>query len=55
MTRATLKGKHLTGTGYYHHGGKHGSTQADEALEKEPIVLHLDHQRSRKGEPLGLA
>ena len=29
---------------YYHHGGKHGSMQADMVLEKELRVLHLDPQ-----------
>ena len=29
---------------HYHHGGKHGSLQADMVLEKELRVLHLDQQ-----------
>jgi hypothetical protein len=29
---------------HYHHGGKHGSLQADMVLEKELRVLHLDPQ-----------
>ena len=32
------------GSVYYHHGGKHGSMQADMVLEKELRVLHLDPQ-----------
>lgn len=32
----------------YHHGGKHGSTQAVMVLEKEPRVLHLDQQPAGK-------
>ena len=27
---------------HYHHGGKHGSTQTDMVMEKEPRALHLD-------------
>jgi hypothetical protein len=30
------------GSVLYHHGGKHGSMQADMVLEKELRVLHLD-------------
>ena len=29
---------------HYHHGGKHGSLQADMVLKKDPEVLHLDRQ-----------
>ena len=29
---------------HYHHGGKHGSVQADMMLEKELRVLYLDPQ-----------
>ena len=43
------KGNHLIelshsfkGLVHYHHGGKHGGTQADLMLEKELRVLHLD-------------
>ena len=32
----------LRGLFYYHHGRKHGSMQADMALERELSVLHLD-------------
>ena len=49
MITTTHKGNHLIGTGFqfrdlvhYHHGGKHGSMQADMVLEKELRVLHLD-------------
>ena len=45
----SYKGKHFRvaqlqfrGLVHYHHGGKHGSTQAAMVLEKEPRVLHLD-------------
>jgi hypothetical protein len=39
---------------YYHHCKKHGSTQADIVLEKEPRVLHLDLLAARRdNEPLG--
>jgi hypothetical protein len=34
----------LTGLAHYLHGGKHGGTQADMMLEKEPRVLLLDRQ-----------
>ena len=41
MAKATHKGKHLVGAGlqfsslvHYHHGGKHGSVQADMVLEE---------------------
>ena len=34
----------LRGSARYHHGGKHGSMQADLVLEKELRVLHLDLQ-----------
>ena len=30
----------------YHHGGRHGSVQADMVPEKELRVLHLDPQES---------
>ena len=33
---------------FYHHGGKHGSIQADPVLEKEPRVLHLHLQAARR-------
>jgi hypothetical protein len=36
------------GSAHYHHGGKHGSMQADMMLEKELRVLHLDPKASRK-------
>jgi hypothetical protein len=32
------------GSVHYHHGGKHGSIQADVVLEKELRALHLDPQ-----------
>ena len=35
-------GLQFRGLVYYHHGGKHGSVQADMVLEKEPRVLQLD-------------
>ena len=45
----SYKGKHLIrlaysfrGSVHYHHGGKHGSIQADMMLEKELRVLHID-------------
>ena len=33
---------------HYHHGGKHGSMQADMVLEKELRVLHLDLKATRR-------
>ena len=33
-----------------HHGRKHGDTQADIVLEKEPRVLHLSPQIAEKVE-----
>jgi hypothetical protein len=50
MTKATLIKENIyLGLAYsfrglvrYHHGGKHGSIQADLVLEKELRVLHLD-------------
>lgn len=55
MAKATHKGKHLVGAGlqfsslvHYHHGGKHGSVQADMVLE-EPRVLCLDLKAARRG------
>ena len=49
MTKATLIKENIyLGLAYsfrglvrYHHGGKHGSIQADLVLEKELRVLHL--------------
>ena len=42
MSKAIYKDKHSVGSGlqferffHYHHGGKHGSLQADMVLEKE--------------------
>ena len=41
---------------HYHHGGKHGSIQADMVLEKELRVLHPDLQTAgRETVTLGLA
>jgi hypothetical protein len=55
MTVATLIRKHLTGSGlqfrssvHYHHGSRHGGTQADMVLEKELRVLHLGQQAGRE-------
>jgi hypothetical protein len=48
MTTATLTKLRLgpayrfEGPVHYHHGGKHGSIQADMMLEKELRVLHID-------------
>ena len=49
------KRKHFIGAGlqfrglvHYHHGGKHGSIQADVVLEKELRVLHLDLKAAEK-------
>ena len=39
---------------HYHHGGKHGGTQADMVLEKELRVVHLDLQAAGSGSGLGL-
>ena len=33
---------------HYHHGGEHGSTQADMVLEEKLGVLHLDLQAAEK-------
>jgi hypothetical protein len=33
---------------HYHHGRRHGSTQADTVLEKEMRVLHLDQKAARR-------
>ena len=33
---------------HYHHGGKHGSIEADMVLEKELRVLHLDLKAARR-------
>jgi len=47
MTLATLikeTSYGLRGSVHYHHGGKHGSVQADVVLEKELRALHLDPQ-----------
>jgi len=49
MTTATLKKENISlGLAYsfrglvrYHQGGKHGSHQANMALDKEPSILHL--------------
>jgi hypothetical protein len=38
----------------YHHGGKHGSIQADMVLEKELRVLHLDAKAARRRLPSAL-
>jgi hypothetical protein len=53
---SSYKGKHFIGAGFsfrrfthYHHGGKHGSMQADRVPEKELKVLHLD-QKAAKGD-----
>jgi hypothetical protein len=35
------------GSVHYHHGGKHGSVQADVGLE-EPKVLHFDPKANRR-------
>ena len=58
----SYKGKHLIGAGlqfrdlvHYHHGGKHGSMQADMVLEKELRVLHIDLQAIGEAVTLGLA
>ena len=32
----------------HHHGGKHGSIQADMVLEKELRVLHINPQAARR-------
>ena len=56
MTKATLvKNNILLGAGLqiqrfrgYHHGGTHGSVQADMALEKELRVLHLVPKAARR-------
>jgi hypothetical protein len=47
----SYKGKHLTGAGlqlrsvvHYHHGGKHGSKQADMVLEKDLILIHRQQE-----------
>jgi hypothetical protein len=37
-------GLHFRGSVYYHHGGEHGSMQADNVLEEELRVLHLDQK-----------
>ena len=63
MTMATLRRKHLIGAGlqfrglvHYHHGRKHGGTQAGMVLEKELRVLYVDPQApGRESETLGLA
>jgi hypothetical protein len=54
MMKATLIKQHSTGAGLefqcsvcYHHGGKHGSMQADIMLE-EPRALHLDPKATRR-------
>ena len=36
---------------HYHHGGKHGSVQADIVLEKDLRVLHLELQATEDYEP----
>ena len=36
------------GSVHYHHGGKHGSIQADMMLEKELRVVHLDWQTEKE-------
>jgi len=47
MTKATLINIYLglaysfRGSVHHHHGGKHGSVQADLVLEKELSVLHI--------------
>ena len=33
---------------HYHHGGKHGSMQADMVLETELTVLYLDPKAARR-------
>ena len=38
------------GSIHYHHGGKHGSIQADMVLD-EPRVLHLDLKTARRRLP----
>ena len=38
----------FSGLVHYHHGGKHGSIQADMVLEKELRVLHLDPVATRR-------
>jgi hypothetical protein len=54
--RNSYKEKHLTGAIYnfrglvhFHHGRKHGGTQADIVLEKELRVLYLDWQTAGRG------
>ena len=63
MTTATLTKANISllllfslrGSVHYHHGGKHGSMQADMVLEKELRVLHLDLQAAEGNcEPLDL-
>ena len=49
----SYKGQHLQayrfrGSVHFHHGRKHGSVQADTALEKELRVLHLDPTAARR-------
>jgi hypothetical protein len=38
----TLTGYSLRDSVHYHHGRKHGSTQADIVMEKEPRAPYLD-------------
>jgi hypothetical protein len=49
MDIVSYKGKYLVTPGlqiiglvHYHHGGKHGATQADMVLERKLGLLHLD-------------
>jgi hypothetical protein len=62
MTRETLIKKNISlwvayrfsGSIHYHHGGKHGSMQADLVPEEELRVLHLEPQTPEHGSPQNL-
>jgi hypothetical protein len=58
----SYKGKHLIGAGlqfrdsvHYHHGGKHGGTQAGRVLKRDLRDLYRDQQAARRESDTGLS